>query len=351
MHPDLSNIMMLDSEEPDEPGGCNNPTPKNKKLCNLEQKTRRMLMYILIGLIVLYAVNFNFFAAPLEHQSGTKFTITSGMTISDAGKYLKENNIIKSLPIFKALVYMAGGRGGVIAGSYFIDKPVSVFRIAMMVTTNGYGIKMYKVTIPEGFSNKQIADVLEKNLDNFDKAKFLEIAKDKEGYLFPDSYFFEPESTPEKIVQMMNDNYKDKIKMVNLDVVFFNKPLKDIITMASILEEEARTENTRRMIADILWRRIDRGMPLQVDASFVYLLGKGSADLTLDDLKTDSPYNTYTNRGLPPGPITNPGLASILAATKPLSNRYWFYLSDKEGNMHYAVTFEEHKLNKEKYLR
>lgn len=350
MHPNLSNILMLRMEL-EEPGGFrgeNVSMPQNK--FHFEDKKRKFLLFIITIFIALYAINYFLFSAPFEHPRGTKFTISSGMTISEAGEYLKKHDIIRSPIAFKALVYIIGGRSGVIAGSYFIENPVSVARIAMMVTTNGYGIKMYKVTIPEGLSNKQIGDLLEKNLDNFDKAKFLKLAKDKEGYLFPDSYFFEPDSTPEKVIQMMNDNFKERIKLINIDLAFFNKPLKDVIIMASILEEEARTENTRRMIADILWRRIEKGMPLQVDASFVYLLGKGSAELTLDELKMDSPYNTYKYKGLPPGPITNPGLASILAATKPLRNKYWFYLSDKEGNMHYAVTFEEHKANKAKYI-
>lgn len=352
MHPDLSNIMMLDSsEEPDEPGGRKTLPLKYRKLFKLEQKTRKILIAILVAFIVLYGIHYNFLSAPSGDLPGQKFTISSGMTIDEAGQYLKDNNVIRSKAVFKSLVYIMGGKSGVIAGSYFIEKPVSVIRIAVMVTTNGYGIKMYKVTIPEGFSNHQIAEVLSKNLDNFDKEKFLKLAKDKEGYLFPDSYFFEPESSPEKIIQMMNDNYNEKIKMMNLNITFFKKTVKEVVTMASILEKEARTENTRRMIADILWRRLEVGMPLQVDASFLYLLGKGSSELTLDDMKIDSPYNTYLYKGLPPGPIANPGLASIMAATKPLKNKYWFYLSDKDGNMHYAVTFEEHKLNKERYLR
>lgn len=351
MHPNLSNIMMLESEEPNGPGGAKAPTPKEKKRIRLEEKTKKIILIALVFFIVLFGMNYNFLAAPSAHESGTKFAIKSGMTVSDAADYLEKNEIIKSSFAFKTLVYLTGGKGRVIAGSYFIEKPVSVFRIVMMVTTNGYGVKMYKVTIPEGLSNRQIGDLLEKELTNFDKKKFLELARDKEGYLFPDSYFFEPESSPEKVIQMMNDNYKEKIKMVNLDVSFFNKPLKDVVIIASILEKEARTENTRRMIADILWRRIAIGMPLQVDASFMYLLDKGSAALTLDDLQIDSPYNTYKYKGLPPGPISNPGLASILAATKPLKNKYLFYLSDKDGNMHYATTFEEHKLNKERYLR
>jgi UPF0755 protein len=350
MHPDLSNIIMLESEEPNEPGGAKAPTPKEKKRFRLEQKTRKIVLSVLVGFIALGAVNHNFFAAPSEHLEGARFMIKSGMTVSGAAEYLAENKIIRSPSVFKMLIYAVGGRAGVIAGSYFIEKPLPVFRIAMMVTTNGYGVKMHKVTIPEGLSNRQIGDLLEKNLDNFDKNKFLELAKYEEGYLFPDSYFFEPESTPEKVIQMMSDNYKEKIKAVNLDITFFNKSIKEVVTMASILEKEARTENTRRMIADILWRRLEIGMPLQVDASFMYLLDKGSAALTLDDLKIDSPYNTYKYKGLPPGPIANPGLASILAATKPLKNKYWFYLSDKDGNMHYAETFEGHKLNKERYI-
>lgn len=92
-------------------------------------------------------------------------------------------------------------------------------------------------------------------------------------------------------------------------------------------------------------------MPLQVDATFLYFLGKNTFELTLEDLKYDSPYNTYRYKGLPPGPIGNPGLSSIRAAAEPVGSPYWFYLSDKLGNFHFAVTFDEHKMNKQVYLR
>ena len=121
--------------------------------------------------------------------------------------------------------------------------------------------------------------------------------------------------------------------------------------MASILEEEARSFEDKQIVAGILWKRLDNDMALQVDAPFVYLLGKGSADLTLDDLKTDSPYNTYLYRGLTPTPISNPGLESLRAAVEPIASEHLFYLSDADGVMHYAEDFEQHKRNKELYLR
>ena len=122
--------------------------------------------------------------------------------------------------------------------------------------------------------------------------------------------------------------------------------------MASLIEEEARTEETRRIIAGILWKRLDKGMLLQVDSAFAFVNGeKDSKDLSLDDLKIESPYNTYLHKGLTPTPISNPGLDAIKATVEPIATKYYFYLSDDDGNMHYAVTHDEHVANKFIYLR
>jgi len=120
--------------------------------------------------------------------------------------------------------------------------------------------------------------------------------------------------------------------------------------MASIIEAEARTTESRRIISGILWKRISLGMPLQVDSTFVYINGKNTYELTSDDLKIDSPYNTYVYKGLPPTPIGNPGLDAILAALYPKTSKYLYFLSSKSGDMYYATTFEQHKRNKELYL-
>ena len=120
--------------------------------------------------------------------------------------------------------------------------------------------------------------------------------------------------------------------------------------MASIVEREATSSIDRRMIAGILWKRIATNMPLQVDPPFYYILGKDSASLTLSDLAVDSPYNLYKHTGLPPTPIDNPGLDSIVDTINPTASNYLFYLSDKNGRMHYAATLDGHTANANKYI-
>jgi len=126
--------------------------------------------------------------------------------------------------------------------------------------------------------------------------------------------------------------------------------LEEIVIMASILEEEGITFQDRRMMSGVLWNRINIGMPLQVDAVFPYIIGKNTYQVNLEDLKTESPYNTYVNKGLPPGPITNPGFNSIVAALDPVKHDYLYYLSDKQHNTYYAKTFDEHKRDRVLYL-
>ena len=187
-----------------------------------------------------------------------------------------------------------------------------------------------------------------KKFSKFDPKDFISNAK--EGYLFPDTYLFLPNSEITQVLSFMKNNFDKKIQSIESEIIEFKKPLNDVIIMASILEEEARKTDTRRTIAGILWKRLSVGMPLQVDVTFQYINGKKTFELTTEDLKIDSPYNTYKYRGLPPTPISNPGLDSILSAITPIETPYFYFLSDKDGNMHYAKTFSEHKKNKELYL-
>ena len=120
--------------------------------------------------------------------------------------------------------------------------------------------------------------------------------------------------------------------------------------MASLIEKEADTAEDRRIVSGILWNRIDADMPLQVDAVFGYILDRSGYAPTGSDLEIDSPYNTYENRGLPPGPIANPGLDALTAALHPAATEYFYYLTGRDGLMYYAETFEEHKRNRELYL-
>jgi len=148
----------------------------------------------------------------------------------------------------------------------------------------------------------------------------------------------------------MENNFNVKISEIQDKIEKSKKSLKDVIIMASILEKEGNSFESNKIIAGILWKRIEIGMPLQVDAVFPYIIGKNTYELTLEDLKVDSKYNTYLHKGLPPGPISNPGIYSILATLEPIKTDNLYYLSDKNGTMHYATNFEQHKKNKELYL-
>jgi UPF0755 protein len=239
-----------------------------------------------------------------------------------------------------------------LAGDYYLEKPQNTIILAWRFSRGLYDLKSVRVTIPEGTNVLEMSKIFSKDLYNFNDKEFLSLASTSEGYLFPDTYYLLPNIEAKEVFTLMRDNFDKKIKELDLEIKKFNKPLVDIIKMASIVEEEGRTDFTRQMIAGILWRRLSIKMPLQVDAAFVYVNGKKDSKLiTLDDLKIDSPYNTYVYRGLPPTPISNPGLNSIRATITPVTSKYFFYLSDDDGEMHYAITHDEHVANKEKYLR
>ena len=173
-----------------------------------------------------------------------------------------------------------------------------------------------------------------------------------EGYMFPDTYRVAKDAKPEDVVQKMLENFNRKLTPeMRADIALQGKTIFDVITMASIIEREASDTEDRKIISGILWKRVEAGMALQADATLTYITGNGTFALSADDLAVDSPYNTYKYPGLPVGPISNPGLDAILAAIYPKASPFWFYLHDKAGNPHYSKTFEEHKINKEKYLR
>jgi UPF0755 protein len=174
-----------------------------------------------------------------------------------------------------------------------------------------------RVTIPEGYCASDIANKLS-SFKNFNEKNFLNLASLKEGYLFPDTYFLTGKENESDIIKIMSDNFKAKA----------GDPKYDILVMASILEKEVKEEKDLHIVSGILWKRISADMPLQVDAE----------------------PETYKYKGLPLAPICNPGLNTIEAAKNPVSSPYWYYLSDKNGVIHYAKTLVEQNANKAKYL-
>ncbi|MEK7515582.1 MAG: endolytic transglycosylase MltG, partial [Patescibacteria group bacterium] len=155
----------------------------------------------------------------------------------------------------------------------------------------------------------------------------------------------------ESVVEAMRANFDVKITQLSAGIKASGRSIRDIVIMASLVEKEARTDANRRIVAGILWNRLKLGIPLQVDAVFGYIFNRDTYSPSFEDLKVDSPYNTYIHTGLPPGPISNPGLESLQAAISPAKTNYLYYLTGSDNLMHYATTYAEHVANQTKYLR
>jgi len=294
------------------------------KQCNIS-KYKILIKFIIIILVFIF---FIYFLSPPLNSKDTIIHIRSGQSVNSIYKELENKNVIRSSVVLRFILKILKSKSSFTTGDYLIRKNSSVCAVAWQIGRGKHNIEPIKVTIREGLTNLQIADILINKLPDFDKEKFLNVTKDKQGYLFPDTYFFFPLDTTDEIIVKLSNNFDFKIKNI-YTFDFKNKSLSDIITMASILEGEASGQEDIGIISGILWKRISMGMPLQVDVD----------------------KSTYEDKGLPKKPLNNPGLDSIKASLNPIDSKYLYYLHDKNGTVHYGMTFEEHKLNIKKYLK
>lgn len=307
-------------------------------------------VFLVICLVVCAYVVFSSIA-PTDFPRNTIIRIQKDMTVSEVASLLQDKGLIRSRSTYKAYVTILHRGKGVQAGSFLFDQPQSALRIAYRTAYGVDELHKVKVTIPEGSNSKEIGAIIERAIPAFDLPTFLSEAKKSEGYLFPETYFFNPDVTPREVISMMKEQFGEKVGTIMNEIATSTHPMEEILIMASILEEEANNPRDRALISGVLWNRIKIDMPLQVDAPFYYIFNKGSSQLTLTDLATSSKYNTYKNKGFPLGPISNPGLGAIKAALYPEKTKYLFYLADRSGVTHYAVTHDEHVANKAKYLQ
>lgn len=286
---------------------------------------------------------------PKQFPVGTIVKIPKAVSLSQVATLLSEKRVIASPFLFKVVVVVFHGQAGIVAGDYAFYEPENLWTVAKRLTRGDQGLTPIKVTIPEGSTVEGIAWILLKRIPQFDAPYFIKIARDHEGYLFPDTYNFYPNTTADEAFDMLRKTFTLKFQDLILDIALSRRKPSDIVIMASMLEREARTMEDRAIISGILWKRLDEDMPLQVDATVVYLTGDSFT--SIEDTKIDSLYNTYKYKGLPKGPISNPGIDALRSAAQPVKTPYYYYLSDASGKMHYATTFEGHQVNREKYLR
>lgn len=303
-----------------------------------------------------------FIPVTINSQEPVILLVDKGQSLVSISRELESEGVIDSPLLFRVIVSLYTRESKIQAGYYIFSNPentstsprISIFEVARRLVRGESGFAAVKVVIPEGFNTMDIAQKLQSQMRNINGVEFASSSRKYEGYLFPDTYFILPFATTSQITEQMRNNFDEKVlKNTELMTAIQNSghSFEDVIKMASILEGEVRTEKDRRLVSDLLWRRIKIGMPLQVDSTFKYINKKTSAELTRADLRIDSLYNTYKYKGLPPAPISNPGIDTIKAAANPEPNDYLYFLNDNEGNTYFSKTYAEHLRLKNKYLK
>ncbi len=324
------------------------------------------LAFIFIS-VALSIIWWNVSTKPVSADNKTvRFIVTKGKTGTEVAEELYKDGLIKSPLAFKAYIRLKGKTNAIQAGEFNLSPNLSMYEI---IDKFGKGPLQLWVTIPEGLRKEEIAEKYIKGLDMTSeksetfRKEFLEASKSLEGRLFPDTYLFPRDVNGQIVVKRMNELFVKKTSSLKRNSRTTSLTDLQIITLASIIERETKGKDEKPIVAGIVLNRLDIGMPLQVDAAVQYALATVNCSritdhcnnwwpvLGLDDLKIDSPYNTYKIAGLPPSPISNPGLSSIEAAYNPSQTDYIFYIHSSDGMIHYAVTLAEHNENVRKYLK
>lgn len=311
---------------------------------------KAMVIVFLLAIIFVSSL-YIFIVHPPETDGQVMLSIEPGQGAGSVARELKREGLVQSSFVTQELIVLLGGSKNIKAGMYLFNEPMDIFQVASRIARGDLGYTFIRITVPEGANSSKIAEIISSKFPNVDASSTEESARLQEGYLFPETYFFAPFVDSPIILKKMRETFDEKTKEYQAAATSSGRRFEDVVKVASLLEKEVQTPVDKKMVADIIWRRLKKDMPLQIDSTLGYVLDKTSAKLTSTDLTTDNSYNSYTRKGLPPTPISNPGLVSIAAALEPTPNPYFFYLSDKDGITHFAKTYEEHLKNKRKYIQ
>ncbi|OGL94890.1 hypothetical protein A2348_05380 [Candidatus Uhrbacteria bacterium RIFOXYB12_FULL_58_10] len=329
---------------------------------------------LLVGVALSGSYVFDSYAVSPDADAPTvSFTIAEGDRGFGVAQKLEEAGLIDGTWMFRAYLRFSGTGTDLKPGTFELRPGMSYASIVSTLSRSD--ANEVQITIPEGFTLKQtgerVREALPRITENewnvaagawspvIGKSFFLAQSKpatvDLEGYLFPDTYRFFSDASAEdvvlRMVETMESRLTESLGAGDGYVLASEFGAHEVLTLASIVEREVRGSEDMKYVADIFLSRLKIGMPLQADSTISYYLGKTSAELTTDDLRSDEPFNTYTRAGLPPGPISNPGLNAIDAVLRPIDNPYLYFLTASDGTVIYASTFEEHVANKSRYLR
>ena len=320
--------------------------------------------FTLLSLVALFCLFWYYQALrPVVSSSipDQEFEVKSGQGLDSISQNLSTQKLIRSRLAFKITVVRFGLTNKIQAGYFRLSPNMDIPTIAQKLTKASS--KQARVTLQEGLRREEMALLIENAIKNvnpessFSATDFVSNTKNLEGQLFPDTYDLDPKSTTEQIITKLHDRYLSVTKDLNIP----DERLKSVTILASLIEREAGQASEMPGVASVIANRLAAQWPIQIDAAIQYALTTSRCrslncdwwpkSLTKADLQIKSPYNTYTEQGLPPSPICNPGKDSLKAALQAKSGPYWFYLHDLNGEIHLAKTVEEHNQNVCKYLQ
>lgn len=336
----------------------------------------KKIPYILIGLVVIVVVLamtalYVYYQIYWPNQGSfyKDFAIGSGESAHQVSQRLKQERIIKSSFWFEVYLWLTDRRSQIKAGKYYLGPSQNIPEIVSLLTTMPPAKPEITITIPEGWRTLEIIDKLvEANItertdleaeiknptkyqSGFNFLKDVPPGNDLSGFLFPDTYRFYQDSQPEIIVRKMLNNFDKKLtEQMRQDIASQGKTIFEIMTLASIIEKEVVSDEDRAIVSGIFWQRLADNYPLESCATIAFATRIDKWRYSDLNLEVASPYNTYKNIGLPPGPICNPGLSAIKAAIYPQASDYYYFLSTPEGETIFSRTLEEHNANKAKHL-
>ncbi len=316
--------------------------------------TLALLIIILFSFMALYFGYFLVNPAGIDKKE-TIFIVKKGAGLRTVANELRRKRLIKSKDLFILCAILKGGTKDIKAGEYSLNQSMSPVRIFNILSTGA--IKTYTLTIPEGLTAKQIADLLAtKNLVNI--REFISLVMDKtlaasynidgtnlEGYLFPDTYVISRDTGARELIDLMIKRFQKIFYALIKDQESTTGrllPTKDIVTLASIVEKEGGLAEEKPIIASVFLNRLKRRMRLESDPTVIYGLKNFDGNLKKKDLRTPGSYNTYLNYGLPPGPIANPGRESLMAVVHPAETDYLYFVAKNDGSHHFSASLSEH---------
>jgi UPF0755 protein len=327
-------------------------------------RTLRTFVLSAIALAVIFAVG-RFWYITYGDQSrpsaATDVVVPHGATSSQVAALLAQHGVIAHPLDFRILARLRRVDRDLEAGEYIFPAHQTPDQILQGLLIGRARVATW-VTLPEGFTAAQIADALaerklgsESAYQSFFQRQTIVLGgvrtKSLEGYLFPSTYLFPLAATPEQAASIMVDQFRRELPAgAEEQARKLGFTLPQIVTVASLVEREAKADDERALIAGVIYNRLRKGMPLQVDASLEYAFPYHKTEITQADLRIDSPYNTYLHVGLPPTPIANPGLPSLLGALHPQQTDYYYYVYKGNGHHAFARTLGEHNANVERYL-